>query len=338
VRLKPDQLETALKNRLLPVYLVSGDEPLQLGEAADAVRLAARQAGYAVREVIAIDSGNEWPAFASETESLSIFSDKKLIDLHLPSAKPGTEGGKLLVHYCQSPPPDTLLLISVGKIEKSAQKTQWFQAIEQLGAVIQVWPLQGAELEQWLRRRAERRGLSLEMDAVKSLSARIEGNLLAAAQEIEKLYILHGNSRITRRMIEDGVADSARFDIYALSDELLAGRLRRALKILRHLQAEGVAQPVIVWALARDIRSVIHLQTELKQGASADNAFRKQAIWDNRKPLFQTALKRLSLSQSLAVLNDIARIDRQVKGQARGDAWEGLFAVCVKCCKPMTDF
>lgn len=338
MRLKVEQLEPALEKSLAPVYLIAGDEPLQLGEAADAVRIAARKSGFAVREVISIDSGNEWPSFAAESESLSIFSDKKLIDLRLPSGKPGAEGGKLLVAFCQSPPPDTVLLMTACKIEKASQKSQWFQAIEQTGVVVQVWPLQGSELEQWVRRRAGRRGLSMDPDAIKSLVARIEGNLLAASQEIEKLYILQGSNRITRAMIEADVADSARFDVYALGDELLAGRLRRVLKILRHLKAEGIAPPVIVWSIAKDLRTLIQLQSELRQGMPQETAFRKHAVWENRKPLFQDALKRLRVGHSLALLETTATIDRQIKGQASGDVWEALFDLCVKCCRPEPGF
>jgi len=182
MRLKLDQLTGALQKELAPVYLVSGDEPLQLGEAADDIPRAARTAGYLTREVIAIDTGNEWPQLTLEAESLSIFSDKKLIDLRLPSGKPGLEGGKALSAYCQRPPEDTVLLITAGKLDSAAQKSQWFQTLDKIAITVQVWPLQGPELLQWLQRRAERKGMHLDAEALKSLAVRVEGNLLAAAQ------------------------------------------------------------------------------------------------------------------------------------------------------------
>lgn len=328
MRLKPAQLADALHKGLAPIYLVSGDEPLQLGEAADEIRQAARSAGYLAREVITVETGNEWPQLASEAESISIFSDQKLIDLRVPSAKPGTEGAKILAAYCQRPPADTLLLIVAGKIDSAAQKSQWFQSIDKVGVVVQIWPLQAQELPQWLQRRAERKGMHFENEALKSLAARLEGNLLMAAQEIEKLYILHGPSRISRAMIESSVADSARFDVFKLTDALLLGKFNRSLKILAGLRAEGIAAPVVLWAISREARTLIHVKNDLKQGGHQDAVFRKYQIWDQRKQLVQDALRRLKNHELLTILSASAVVDSQIKGQAAGDEWEGLFEIC----------
>lgn len=334
MRLKPDQLEAALVKSLSPVYFLSGDEPLQLGEAADAVRNAVRHQGYTVREVIAVETGNEWPQLAAEAEALSIFADKKLIDLRLPSGKPGQEGGKALQTYCRHLPPDTVLLISAGKLESSAQKAQWLQALDDVGVVVQVWPLQGGELLAWLQRRAERKGMRFDNDAVKSLAARIEGNLLAAAQEIEKLYILHGQTRITRAMVEDDVADSARFDVFKLMDALLAGKLNRGIKILHGLRAEGSAAPVVLWAVSREIRTLLNIKSELSSGSHQDSTFKKYQIWDKRKQPVQEALRRLGDAQLQRLLACCADADKQIKGQQAGDEWESLLLLCAAFCKP----
>lgn len=334
MRLKPDQLEATLVKSLSPVYFLSGEEPLQLGEAADAVRSAARREGYTDREVIVVDTGNEWPQLAAEAEALSIFADKKLIDLRLPSGKPGQEGGKALQAYCRRLPPDTVLLISAGKLESSAQKAQWLQALDEVGVVVQVWPLQGAELLAWLQRRAERKGLRFDNDAVKSLAARIEGNLLAAAQEIEKLYILHGQTRITRTMVEDDVADSSRFDVFKLMDALLAGKLNRAVKILHGLRAEGTAAPVVLWAVSREIRTLFNIKSELKSGGHQDSTFKKYQIWDKRKQPVQEALRRVGEPQLQRLLAYCADTDKQIKGQQAGDEWESLLILCAAFCKP----
>lgn len=329
MRLKLDQLGAALQKTLAPVYLISGDEPLQVGEAADDIRRAAKQAGYATREVIAIDSGSEWYQLTAEAESLSIFSEKKLIDLRLPSAKPGTDGSKVLTAYCRHLPEDTVLLITAGKLESAAQKAQWFQALDNAGVIVQVWPLQGPELLHWLQRRAERKGMRFEADAVKSLAARIEGNLLAAAQEIEKLFILHGQSRVGKAMVEDDVADSARFDVFKLIDTLLQGKLNRAVKILNGLKAEGIAAPVVLWAVSRETRALFNIKAELKQGGHQDAVFKKYQIWDKRKQAVQEALHRLKTEDLQAILQLSATADRQIKGQASGDGWESLFEICL---------
>lgn len=332
MRLKAEQLAAALQKQLKPVYLISGDEPLQLGEAADAVREAARDAGYSVREVIAIETGNEWPLFSLEAESTSIFADRKLLDLRLPSGKPGQEGGKALLDYCANPADDSLLLISAGKIESSSQKSQWFQAIDNLGVVIQVWPLQGGELQGWLQRRAERKGMHLDNDAARALLTRIEGNLLAAAQEIEKLFILHGPARLGAADIEHAVADSSRFDVFKLTDSLLAGKLNRSSKILHGLQAEGIASAVVLWAISREIRNLYQLKFAQRHGDNLEALYKKLQVWDQRKPLVQEAMRRFGESQLLQWLADCAQTDRQIKGQTPGDAWESLFRLCGEIC------
>lgn len=332
MQLKVEQLESTLQRNLKPVYLISGDEPLQLGEAADAVRAAARAAGYLQREVVAIDTGNEWPQFTTETQSLSIFADRKLIDLRLPSGKPGQEGSKSLQQYCQHPPADTLLLISAGKIEAASKKSHWWQAIDAAGVVIQVWPLQGAELFGWLQRRAERKGMHLDNEAARNLAARIEGNLLAAAQEIEKLFILFGPVRLGKADIEHAVADSSRFDVFKLGDSLLTGKLNRSVKILHGLQAEGTAAPVVLWAISRELRNLYQLKFAQKQGENMETHYRKLQIWDQRKPMYQDALRRFNEAGLLDALADCARTDQQIKGQLVGDAWENMLKICSGLC------
>jgi len=334
MRLKAEQLAAALSQKLAPLYFITGDEPLQLGEAADAVRAAARRHDYRVREVIGIDTGHEWHQLSSEADALSIFADKKLIDLRLPSGKPGQEGAKALQAYCERLPDDTVLLITAGKLESSAQKSQWLKMLDDTGVIVQVWPLQGPELLNWLQRRAERKGMHLDNDAAKSLAARIEGNLLAAAQEIEKLFILHGPIRISKGMIEDDVADSTRFDVFKLNDALLAGKLNRSIKILHGLASEGTAAPIVLWGISREIRTLYALKFELKHAAHQDAVFKKFQIWDKRKQMVLDALRRLDTRHLQRLLSRCADIDRQIKGQATGDVWEGLFDLCLAFCKP----
>ena len=329
MRIKPDQLGSAVQKSLASVYLISGDEPLQLAEAADDIRQAARQAGYAIREVISIDKGDEWRQLTVEANTLSVFTEKKLIDLRLPSAKPGVEGGKALIAYCKDLPEDTLLLITAGKLENSATKAQWFQALDNSGVIVQVWPLQGPELLHWLQARALRRGMRFDNDALKSLAAKIEGNLQAAAQEIEKLYILHGQALIIRNMVEDDVADSARFDVFKLVDSLMQGKLNRAIKILHSLKVEGIAAPVVLWALTREARTLFNIKHDLTAGRHQDEIFKSYQIWDKRRQAFQDGLARLKSEDLLAILQLSAITDQCIKGQQAGDSWEKLFAICL---------
>lgn len=329
MRLKPEQLKGALKKALSPVYFISGDEPLQLGEAADAIRLSAKNAGYAAREIYSVEAGFEWNELTESADSYSIFADKKLIDLRMPSAKPGIEGAKVLTQYCQHLPEDTLLLITAPKLEKSALKSKWFQAIEQAGITVQVWSLEGMDLLQWLLRRSQKRGLQIEQDGIKALASRVEGNLLAASQEIEKLYILHGTAKLPVQAIEEAVAENSRFDVFKLTDCILSGRANRASKILNGLKAEDSPAPVVLWALAREIRLLINIKTAINQGQNKETIFKNMRVWDKRKPLINAALSRVEMKNFQYALVLSSKADRQIKGQETGDCWETLLTICL---------
>lgn len=329
MRLKAEQLVAALTKKMAAVYLISGDEPLQLGEAADAIRLAAKNADYNVREVFSVATGFEWNELAIAAASMSIFADKKLIDLRMNSAKPGTEGAKALSDYCQRLPADTLLLITTPKLTSANLKTKWLQSIEQVGVIVQVWPLEGADLINWLQRRAKKRGLQIEQDGIKVLASRVEGNLLAASQEIEKLYSLYGEAKLSRQTVEEMVTDSARFDVFKITDCILAGRVNRAIKILNGLKAEGLAAPVVLWALARETRLLVNIKTDLELGKKKETVFKTYRLWDKRKNLVNSALSRMQMKDFQQALLLSSKADRQIKGQERGDCWETLLSVCL---------
>jgi DNA polymerase-3 subunit delta len=330
MRLKPEQIGAVLQKELAPVYFISGDEPLQMGEIADAIRAAARKAGYDSREVLVADSGFSWNELMESAGSLSIFTDKKIIDLRLSTGTPGTEGAKALVDYCERLPEDTLLLITSAKLASASLKSRWFQALDKVGCVIQVWPLEGQDLIHWLQQRMQRRGLQAEAEGTRILASRIEGNLLAAAQEIEKLYVLYGSGRLSNQQILDVVADSSRFDVFKLMDSVLAAKIGRILKILSGLQAEGVAAPVVLWALTREARVLIRIKQALAQGQNRALAFKNNQIWDKRQQLVSDALGRLGDSDLNSILTLSAKADRQIKGQQQGDPWETLLAICLK--------
>ncbi|MFA6052698.1 MAG: DNA polymerase III subunit delta [Methylobacter sp.] len=329
MRIRPEQLNAALQKGLAPVYLVSGDEPLQLGEMADAVRKAARQAGFETREVFSADTGFEWNELTVSADSLSIFADKKIIDLRLPSGAPGTEGSKALVAYCERLPDDTLLLITAGKLASASLKTRWLEALDKAGCVVQVWPLEGQDLIRWLQQRMQARGLQAETDGLRTLAARVEGNLLAAAQEIEKLYVLYGAGNLSNQQILDVVADSSRFDVFKLMDSVLAASVNRVFRVLSGLQAEGIAAPVVLWALTREARLLSKIKLALSQGQNRELVFKNNQVWDKRKQLVSEAISRLNDSDLNRILVLSAKADRQIKGQQQGDPWETLLAVCL---------
>ncbi len=329
MRIKPGELSAELNKGLKPIYVITGDEPLQLAELADEIRKAAKVAGFENREVITVDANFEWSQLAFLADSMSIFADKKIIDLRLPSGTPGIDGSKALVAYCGRLQEDNLLLITAGKLASAALKTRWFEALDKQGVVIQVWPLEGQELISWLQQRLQRRGLSANADGLRLLASRVEGNLLAAAQEIENLYVLYGAGNLSQQQIVEVVADNSRYDVFKLIDSVLSDREDRIIKILSGLREEGVAAPVVLWALAREARSLIKIKWAIAGGQSKDLAFKNNQIWDKRKQIVSNVLNRLSDKDLTRILVLGAKADRQIKGQQSGDAWETLREVCL---------
>lgn len=321
MRLNSDQLSEQLRRKLLPCYLVSGEEPLQLGEACDAIRKAAKAAGYTTRTLLEVDTYFKWEALRIEADSLSLFSDKKIIDLRIPSGKPGTEGSKALLAYASRPPADTLLLITLPKLERQQTSAKWLTTLVTLGALVTVWPIEGARLHQWLRERMERSGLRPTSEVITLLSERIEGNLLAAAQEIEKLLLLHGTGPLDAEQLLAAATDSARFDLFKLADAALQGNTRRCLRILTGLQAEGTAEPLILWALARETRTLLALRTAIEQGIPLQQALARPDIWEKRRPLLAQGVKRLSRQRLQQLLQRCALADRAIKGRSSEAPW-----------------
>ncbi|MGB5338632.1 MAG: DNA polymerase III subunit delta [Gammaproteobacteria bacterium] len=324
MQIKPEQLTGHLRKQLAPVYFISGDEPLRVMEAADAVRAAARSQGYDERAVLTVQAGFDWDSLLSGAGNLSLFSQRRIIDLRLPGGKPGDAGSRALRAYAEQPPEDTLLLISAGKLESSARKGKWVQALDQAGVVVYVWPLGVREFTGWVGNRMRACGLEPTRDAVALLADRVEGNLLACAQEIDKLYLLHGAGPVDVEAVNHMVVDSARFDVYALVDSALAGEGARSARILQGLRAEGVAPPVVLWALAREIRQLTGMAGALAGGQAVAGVLARFRIWQARKSLLAAVLQRLTPAQCRRLLRCCAAIDRMIKGQAAGNPWDEL--------------
>ncbi len=300
-------------------------------EAMDSLRAAAREQGFASREVLEVNREFNWDQLNVAANSLSLFAEKRILELRLPSGSPGADGSKALVEYAARPPEDTVMLIQAGKIDKRSQSAKWFQALDKLGVVVQVWPLKPAMLPQWLQQRLAAKGLQAEPDAVNLLVSRVEGNLLAAAQEVEKLALLFArpgeSTRLDVRQMADAVADSARYSVYDLVDAALAGQTERSVKILQGLKSEGVAAPLVLWALSNEIRSLARLAGQIMAGEPTARVL--SAVWDSRKSLVQAALKRLSMETWSILLQYCARTDQVIKGLKSGREWDALLQICL---------
>lgn len=323
-KLRPEQLGAALSKSLAPIYLVSGDEPLLIQEACDAIRRAARQSGFSERELYHCDTGFDWGQVLTAANSLSLFAEQKIIELRIANGKPGDKGGKVLQEYAASPAPDNLLLIVTGKLDSAAQKSKWFKAIEDAGMHIQVWPITPAQLPRWIGQRLQQAGLKADGNAIDLLASRIEGNLLAASQEIEKLALLAHDNIVSYELMASVVADSARYDVFGLTDKALHGDARGAVKTLHGLKTEGTEPINILWALTRDIRSLVQISQAQAQGKPFEAAARQAGIWDKRQPLIQTALRRLKPAQVQQLLRKANGIDKAIKGMRNAEPWDEL--------------
>lgn len=326
-KLRPEQLDQALNKGLDLIYIISGDEPLLSQEAGDSIRSAARKQGFNERETFHVDNHFDWGQLLNSANALSLFAEKKIIELRMPSGKPGDKGAKILQDYIAAPSPDNLLLIITNKLDGATQKTKWFKALESRATWIQLWPVTAAQLPRFIGQRLASAGLKADPDAIALLSSRIEGNLLAAIQEIEKLKLIAPAQTITAEFMASAVADSARYDVFGLADKALAGDKVGAVKMLQGLRNEGTDAITILWALAREIRALIQLSDALNQGQPFDAAARQAGIWDKRQPLFQQTLRRLKPAQLQQLLRKANGVDRAIKGMRNAEPWDELLDI-----------
>jgi len=328
MKLSPAQLGKHLQGPLAPVYVVSGDEHLLCQEACDAIRAACRQQDFSERQVLNVETGFDWGQLVEAGASLSLFAERRLLELRIPNGKPGDKGAAALLDYLARPAEDTVLLISLPKLDGNTQKSKWAKALIDGKQVqfLQIWPVDAAQLPQWIRQRLSQAGLAADQEAVELIAARVEGNLLAAAQEIEKLKLLAEGGQITAATVQAAVADSARYDVFGLIDAALLGQPEHVLRMLDGLRGEGVEPLFIMTMLAREVRQLANIALLYSQGIPLDRAFSqaRPPIWDKRRPLVSKALQRHDVAGWQRLLTSAQRIDEQIKGQAEGDPWVGL--------------
>lgn len=324
MRLRAEQLGAHLGKTLSPVYLVTGDEPLLWDEAAAEIRAALRRAGVEERQAFQADSGFDWGAWLAGFASLSLFASRRLVELRLPGGKPGVEGAKALERWCTAPPPDTWLVLQLPRADRAMQGSKWFAALERSGVWVVATPPDVEHLPEWIGRRLARHGLKADRETLAFLAQRVEGNLLAAHQEIEKLALLLPPGDVSRQQAEEAVLDVARYDASQIPDALLKGETIRLSSILQGLRAEGETPILALWILTQEIRTLYRLAAQLRHGESLSRAMQHVKVWESRQALLSRALKRLSLETLRRALLQAAYIDRAAKGLAREDAWELL--------------
>jgi DNA polymerase III subunit delta len=324
MQLRAEQLEGHLAKTLAPVYAVHGDEPLLALEAADAVRAAARKRGFSERTVFEPGRGFDWSEFAHATASLSLFASKKLVELRLPSGRPGAPGGAAIAAFCAQPGADALLLVSLPRLDRATQSAEWFGALASAGVVVDVWPVERARLPAWIGARLARQKQSAPPEVLEFLVARVEGNLLAAHQEVQKLALLAPPGPLTLELVQNAVASVARYDPYAAAEALVAGDTARYARVIAGLNGEG-EQPTLVLFVVSAALFVLH---GLSRGALADALFSQHRLYN--KPLqraLQAAAARYPAPRVERALAHAAAIDRSIKGVGRGEPWQELLGL-----------
>ena len=324
MNVRADDLAAHLSRKIEPLYVVHGDEPLLALEAGDAIRAAARSAGVGEREVLVAEPGFKWDAFIAANANASLFGDRKLVDLRIPSGKPGTEGGKALEACAANPNPDNVTLITLPRVDKQTQGSAWFMALADAGVTIAVQPLERDALPRWVAGRLARQKQKAAPETLAFLADHCEGNLLAARQEIEKLGLLLPEGQLAHEAVVAVVADVARYDVFAASDAWLGGDAARALRVLSVLEAEGDGPQLALWALGEDLHTLAAVQAMTRDGMPMAAALRNARVWGKRQSALERAARRMTQASIERLLASLARVDALSKGIGLGNAWDEL--------------
>ena len=322
MKIRTNQLSSHLQKNLAPCYLVTGDEHLLVDESLDSIREAARTQGFISRELFVAAAGFDWAQLRNSSANLSLFAEKRIVELRLPTGKPGRAGGQAIVDLVASTDPDLMFIVSGPKLDRGAQSSKWAKSIEAKGVNIQVWPIDARELPGWIAERMRQAGLQPDRGAVTLIADRVEGNLLAAGQEIEKLRLILGEGKVSADDVSAAVANSSRYDVFKLVDAALGGDAKRALKILSGLRAEGVEPVVIIWALTRELRTLANLTDTVSKGMDLASGMQKTGVWRNRQALVRSCIGRHQHGDFHGLLKAASRADQAAKGQSRADPWQ----------------
>jgi DNA polymerase-3 subunit delta len=323
--LRSEQLEAHLARELRPLYAIHGDEPLLSLEAADAIRARGRSNGFSERTVLSAERGFDWSGLEASAANLSLFGDRRLIELRVPSGKPGADGARAIEAFCARLPADTLTLVTLPRVDRAGQSSAWFQALEEKGVIVNVFPVERSRLPEWIAARLARQKQQAKAETLRFLADCVEGNLLAAHQEIQKLALLLPPGELDFETVREAVMSVARYDAGKLTEAMLSGDRPRLARMLEGLRGEGEAPPRILWLLAEEIRAVCRVQDGIASGRQLAELLREARVWgDARQTLVGRAARKFPRGALLAALEHAAGVDRVIKGIAKGDAWDEL--------------
>lgn len=329
-----EQLPRQLERGLAPLYTVFGDEPLLAIEAADRIRAAARARGHTERDVLTVESGFDWKSLWLTGASLSLFAERRIVELRIPTGAPGVEGSEAIVKYAADLPPDTVTLVDLPKIDKRSRDGKWFTALDGAGVTVEVKRVRPEDLPRWLAGRLRAQGQDADPATLEFLADRVEGNLLAAHQEVQKLALLFPPGRLDEGALREAVMDVARFEVFDLGPTVLKGDAARFVRILDGLRGEAAGLPLVLWALNEEVRALIDVHTATVRGVAVAQAMRDARIWGDRQKVLPQALRRVSASGLAAAVHHAARIDRIIKGVAPGNPWDELRTLGLRIATP----
>ncbi|HWU83697.1 MAG TPA: DNA polymerase III subunit delta [Rhodocyclaceae bacterium] len=332
MQLRADQLEAHLSKPLAGLYVLHGDELLTI-EAGDAIRAAARKQGYDEREVLVVTSNFKWDELALASGNLSLFGGNKLIDLRIPSGKPGRDGGEALQKHAANLSPGVVTLVTLPELDWQAKKAAWLNTLGEAGVVMELNAPGLHQLPDWIAQRLARQQQSAPREALEFIATRVEGNLLAAHQEIQKLGLLYPEGALTLAQIEEAVLSVARYDVDGLRQAVLAGDAERCARLLEGLHAEDTAPPLVLWALAAEARIIAGVKSAVERGLSFDTALSNQRVFGQRQGVYRRAVERISAVGARNALLHAARIDRMIKGLAQGDLWDEFLQLSLRLCR-----
>jgi DNA polymerase III subunit delta len=334
MRIDSEQLQQHLARGLKPLYTVFGDEPLLALEAGDRIRAAARTQGYSEREVLTVDSGFRWSELEMAASSQSLFAARRLLELRIPNGKPGTDGSSALQSFVERLPADTVTLIQLPEIDWRSQKSVWFEALQESGVAVEARVIARKALPQWLAGRLQAQGQQADRETLEFIADRVEGNLMAAYQEVQKLALLFPAGAITQEHVREAVLDVARYDVFDIGEVVVANDPARLARMLEGLKGEGTAAPLVLWALAEEIRAVGTVVSGIAAGKPMPVVMREARIRGaSHQSLIQANVRHYTAAQVEDALRHAARIDCMVKGLAKGDVWDELLQLGLRFAK-----
>ena len=342
MQLRLDALDTHLAKTLQTLYVVTSDEHLLAQQACDKIRAKARALGFVERDILTVERSFKWGALLAANQSQSLFGDKKIIDLRIPTGKPGKEGGQALQDYAtlclQHPNPDNVTIISLPKLDWATQKAVWVTKLQEAAVFIDIPKIERAQLPAWIAKGLQAQGQTVERGALEFIADRVEGNLLAAHQEIQKLGLLYPAGAMTAEQVQSAVLNVARYDVFKLSEAILQGDIARLARMVDGLKGEGEALPLVLWAIAEEVRTLLKLKLGIQAGRPLSVLFKENRIWGGRDKLIEPALRRLTLPKLKTALRQFAQLDKLAKGlrvpTMTGDAWDAVLQLCIGLARP----